>query len=696
MVENKVLKLETDLGGQKLTVETGKLALLASGAVTMQYGDTVVLATAVVSAKEREGIDFFPLTIDFEERWYATGKISGSRFIKREGRASELGILRARLTDRPIRPLFPKGYKNDVQVVITVLSADEINDPGILGINAASAALSISGAPFEGPVGAVRVGLIDGKFITNPTTEEREASILDLIIAGTKEAILMVEAGAKEVDEKTMLKALDYGHKAMQTSIELQEKLKKEVGKEVKTAELKENSEIFSALDKFLINKLGQAVRHQDKYARQDAIDSLESEILEEFGEEYDKEEIVATFDKIIKAEIRRAILEEEARPDGRGLKDVRQVDCEVDLSPRAHGSGLFTRGQTQILSVATLAAPSKAQFVESMDQDFQRRFMHYYNFPPFSTGEAKPMRSPGRREIGHGALAERAIAQVLPEQTEFPYTIRVVSETLSCNGSSSMGSVCGTTLALMAAGVPLKEPVAGIAMGLISKDGDIKQGYKILSDIQGAEDFAGDMDFKVAGTKNGITALQMDIKVKGLTLTVLEEAMEQAKEGRAYIMSKMLEAIKEPREELSQYAPRLTTLKINPDKIRVVIGKGGEMINKIIEETGVEIDIEDDGTVIIASTNGEAAQKAIKWIESLTEEPTIGKVYDAKVVKIMDFGAFVEFMPGKEGLVHISRLAEHRVENVADEVKEGEMIKVKLLEIDTQGRAVLSKKDAK
>jgi len=695
MAEKKVIKMESQFGRDNLIVEAGKLALLADGSVTMQYGDTKVLATVVVSDKPRENAGFFPMSVDFEEKWYATGKISGSRFVKREGRTSELGILRARLIDRPIRPLFPNGYYNDVQIIIIVLSADEINDPGILGINAASAALSISGAPFDGPVGAARIGLIDGKFITNPTTEERETSELDLIIAGTKEAILMVESGAKEISEAKMLEALDYGHKAIQSSIELQEKLKKEVSKKGKDFSLVlSDEEVFQAIDKYLANKLGAAIRHTDKYTRQGAIDALENEVIEELSDKYEEELISQAFEKVIKGELRRAILEEEIRPDGRKLNEIRPVSCELDLSPRAHGSGLFTRGQTQILSIATLGSPGKAQTVESMDQDFNKKFMHYYNFPPFSVGETKPLRGPSRRDIGHGALVERSIKQVLPDETDFPYVIRVVSETLGCNGSSSMGSVCGTSLALMAAGVPIK-PVSGIAMGLISKNGDIREGYKILSDIQGAEDFAGDMDFKIAGTKKGITALQMDIKVTGLNLKILEETMAQAKEGRDHIMQKMLEVIPESRADLSKYAPRLTTLKIDPDKIRVVIGKGGEMINKIIDETGVEIDIEDDGTVIIASVNAEDAKKAISWIEALTEEPKVGKTYEAKVVKIMEFGAFVEFMPGREGLVHISKLADHRVENVADEVKEGEIIKVKLMEVDSMGRNNLSRKDA-
>jgi polyribonucleotide nucleotidyltransferase len=688
----KTQQFTTDFCGHELTIETGRMAFLADGAVTVRYGDTIVLGTAVVSNQPRPGIDFFPLMIDYEERMYASGKISGSRFIKREGRASEHGTLTARLIDRPIRPLFPKGYRHDVQGVATVLSADLVYSADILGMIAISTALMLSGAPFEGPVAGVRIGLVDGELVPFPTTEQLKVSKLDLVVAGTGEAIMMVEAGAEEVDEATMVKALELGHKVIQPVIELQRKIVKELGSKTKTFELvKPEADLVEAITKFLKGKLGPAVRHADQYQRHDAIKNLEGEVVEQFGSDYEHADIEMAFRSVIDHEIRRAILEEGARPDGRKTTEIRPISSQVGLLPRTHGSALFTRGTTQVLNVATLASTSYAQLVDTMEEDTSKRYMHHYNFPGYSTGETRPMRSPGRREIGHGALAERALLPVIPAVEDFPYTIRTVSEAISSNGSTSMASVCGSTLSLMDAGVPLTKPVSGIAMGLIT-DGD---NFVILSDIQGAEDFAGDMDFKVAGTRDGITALQMDIKVKGITPKVMAEALDQAKAGRAFILAKMLETLAKPRPEVAPHAPRISKLMISPDKIREVIGKGGETINQIIAETGVEIDIEDSGLVMIASTSGEAAEAAIAMIKGIVAEPEIGTVYTGTVVKVMDFGAFVNIMPGRDGLVHVSQLAEHRVEHPSDVVKVGDRVKVKLTEIDAQGRLNLSMKAA-
>ncbi len=688
----KTQSFSTQFCGRELTIETGKMAFLADGAVTVRYGDTMVLGTAVVSNQPRDGIDFFPLLIDYEERMYAAGKISGSRFIKREGRASEHATLSSRLIDRPIRPLFPKGYRNDVQAVATVISADLVYAPDIIAIIAASAALMLSGAPFEGPVAGVRVGQIDGELVVFPTTEQMSKSTLDLTVAGTKGAIMMVEAGASEVDEDTMIKAIELAHEAIQPVIKLQEEVVAAVGVKKKEFELyKADEGLFKTIDTYLKGKLGAAVRHQDQYQRHDAIKNLEKEVMTEFGEKHPEDQVKVAFGKVIDYEIRRAILEEGERPDGRKTTEIRPISAQVGLLPRAHGSALFTRGTTQVLNVTTLASTSYAQLIDTMEEDTTKRYMHHYNFPGYSTGEVRPMRSPGRREIGHGALAERALMAVIPTVEDFPYTIRTVSEAIASNGSTSMASVCGSTLSLMDAGVPIKKPVAGIAMGLIT-DGD---KFVILSDIQGAEDFAGDMDFKVAGTEDGITALQMDIKVQGITPEIMKQALAQAHEGRAFIMGRMMEVLDKPRPELAPFAPRITKLMINPDKIREVIGKGGEVINKIIAETGVEIDIEDSGLVMIASSDAEAAQKALDWIESIVAEPEVGKVYSGEVVKIMDFGAFVNIMPGKDGLVHISQLSDARVEKVEDVVKLGDKIKVKLMEIDSQGRLNLSKKAA-
>ncbi|HSX02714.1 MAG TPA: polyribonucleotide nucleotidyltransferase [Candidatus Saccharimonadia bacterium] len=684
----------TEFCGRELTIETGKMGFLADGAVTVRYGDTVVFGSAVVSNQPRDGIDFFPLLIDYEERFYASGKISGSRFIKREGRASEHATLSARLIDRPIRPLFPKGYRHDVQAVAMVVSADLVHAPNIIAMTAVSAALMLSGAPFEGPVAGVRIGLIDGKLVAFPTEEEMATSTLDLTVAGTKDAIMMVEAGAMEVDEATMTEAIELAHKSIQPLIKLQEEMVRELGVKEKEYELfKADEDLMGAIGAFLVDKLGPAVRHQDHYQRHQAIRNLEEEVTAQFGNDYEHADLEVAFRKVIDHEIRRGILEDGERPDGRKTTEVRPISSQVGLLPRTHGSALFTRGTTQILNVTTIASTSYAQLIDTMEHDTTKRYMHHYNAPGYSSGEVRPMRSPGRREIGHGALAERALLPVIPTVEDFPYTIRTVSEVMSQNGSSSMGSVCGSTLSLMDAGVPITKPVSGIAMGLVKGDGD---QYVILSDIQGAEDFAGDMDFKVAGTRDGITALQMDIKVKGITPKIMSEALAQAKVGRAHILAKMLEVLAEPRPELSPLAPRIDKIMINPEKIALVIGKGGETINKIIAETGVEIDIEDSGLVMIASSDPEGSRRAIEIIRGLTEDPEVGTIYDGKVVKIMEFGAFVNILPGKDGLVHISQLADERVAKVEDVVHVGDHVRVKLMEVDAQGRLNLSMKAAK
>ena len=673
--------------GRKLIIETGKMAFLADGAVTVQYGDTMVLGTAVVSNQPRPGIDFFPLMIDYEERMYATGKISGSRFVKREGRSSEKGTLTARLIDRPIRPLFPKGFRNDVQGVATVLSADLVHSPDIPALIAISTALMLSGAPFEGPVAGVRVGLIDGELVTYPTEEQMKTSTLDLVVAGTGEAIMMVEAGAAEVDEATIIRAMELAHKAMQPVIKLQNEIVAALGVKIKVfALVKADADLKTAISGFLDGKLGPAVRHQDQFLRHDAVQNLRQLATDQFND-YETAEVHLAFNSVIDAELRRAILEDNVRPDGRKPDQIRDISAQVGLLPRTHGSALFVRGTTQVLNVTTLASTSYAQLVDTMEEDTTKRYMHHYNFPGYSTGETRPMRSPGRREIGHGALAERALLPVIPSVEDFPYAIRSVSEVLSSNGSTSMASVCGSTLSLMEAGVPITKPVSGIAMGLMSEG----NRYVILSDIRDAEDFAGDMDFKVAGTADGITALQMDMKLKGIATSILSEALEQAKAGRAHILGKMLEVIAVPSAELKPFAPRITKLMINPEKIREVIGKGGETINRIIAETGVEIDIEDSGLIMIASTSGEAADKAIAIIQSIVAEPEVGTIYDGTVVKVMDFGAFVNIMPGRDGLVHVSQLAKTRVEHPSDVVEVGDRVQVKLMEIDGQGRLNLS-----
>ena len=683
---------EMQLGGRPLIIESGKMAKQAGGAVLVRYGDTAVLVAATASKEPREGIDFFPLTVDYEEKLYSVGKIPGG-FIKREGRPSESSILASRLIDRPIRPLFADGFRNDVQIVATVLSVEQDNAPDITAMIGASCALSISDIPFEGPIAGVRVGLINDEFILNPTTAQQNESELNLVVAGSYDAVMMVEAGANELSEEVILNAIIFGHDAIKTIIEFQNKIVAEIGKEKRQMKLFEiPEEIITDVKDYALEKLDKALRNPDKLAREAEVSEIKADVAMFFAEKYpdDAKNIQLTLQKIVKSLVRKMITIEKIRPDGREIEEVRPVSCEVGLLNRTHGSGLFTRGQTQILTITTLGALGDEQILDGLGVEESKRYMHHYNFPAFSVGETRPSRGPGRREIGHGALAERALVPVLPSTEEFPYTLRLVSEVLESNGSSSMGSVCGSTLSLMNAGVPIKRPVSGVAMGLV-KDGDY---YTILTDIQGLEDALGDMDFKVAGTTKGITAIQMDIKIDGLTRDILKDALAQANRGRSNILNKMLEVISEPSKELSPFAPRIITMKINPDKIRDVIGPGGKIIKKIIDETGVCIDIQDDGNVFIAAVDVEAGNKAVNIIESLVREVEIGGIYNGKVTRIMNFGAFVEILPGKEGLVHISQLARERVEKVEDVVSVGDEIMVKVTEIDRQGRINLSRKD--
>ena len=683
---------EMQLGGRPLIIESGKMAKQAGGAVLVRYGDTAVLVAATASKEPREGIDFFPLTVDYEEKLYSVGKIPGG-FIKREGRPSESSILASRLIDRPIRPLFADGFRNDVQIVATVLSVEQDNAPDITAMIGASCALSISDIPFEGPIAGVRVGLINDEFILNPTTAQQNESELNLVVAGSYDAVMMVEAGANELSEEVILNAIIFGHDAIKTIIEFQNKIVAEIGKEKRQMKLFEiPEEIITDVKDYALEKLDKALRNPDKLAREAEVSEIKADVAMFFAEKYpdDAKNIQLTLQKIVKSLVRKMITIEKIRPDGREIEEVRPVSCEVGLLNRTHGSGLFTRGQTQILTITTLGALGDEQILDGLGVEESKRYMHHYNFPAFSVGETRPSRGPGRREIGHGALAERALVPVLPSTEEFPYTLRLVSEVLESNGSSSMGSVCGSTLSLMNAGVPIKRPVSGVAMGLV-KDGDY---YTILTDIQGLEDALGDMDFKVAGTTNGITAIQMDIKIDGLTRDILKDALAQANRGRSHILNKMLEVISEPSKELSPFAPRIITMKINPDKIRDVIGPGGKIIKKIIDETGVSIDIQDDGNVFIAAVDVEAGNKAVNIIESLVREVEIGGVYNGKVTRLMAFGAFVEILPGKEGLVHISQLALERVEKVEDVVSVGDEIMVKVTEVDRQGRVNLSRKD--
>ncbi|MDD4570076.1 MAG: polyribonucleotide nucleotidyltransferase [Tepidanaerobacteraceae bacterium] len=688
-----MLEFKTEIAGRKFMVETGKIAQQANGSVIIRYEDTVLLVTATASKKPREGVDFLPLTIDYEEKLYAVGKIPGG-FIKREGKPSEKAILSARVIDRPLRPLFPKGFRNDVQVVVTVLSVDQDNTPDIVAINGASCALCISDIPFDGPIGAVSVGLIDGEYVINPTVSESEKSRLSLVVAGTKEAVLMVEAGADEVTEEEMLKAILYGHEEIKKIVEFQEEIVKEIGKtKLEVTIEKVDPEIEKAVRQFATVQVSKAVKTYEKLEREACIDKVNEDTLLHFQDIYPEKEkeITDVLYDILKEEVRKMISNEGVRPDGRAHDEIRPVSCEVGILPRTHGSGLFTRGQTQALTVATLGALGDVQILDGLGIEESKRYMHHYNFPPYSTGETKILRGPGRREIGHGALAERALEPMIPSEEDFPYTIRLVSEIVSSNGSSSMASVCGSTLALMDAGVPIKAPVSGVAMGLIKQDDKVT----ILTDIQGMEDFLGDMDFKVAGTKKGITAIQMDIKIKGIGDDILRTALQQAKTGRLFIMDKMLSTIAEPRKELSPYAPRIFTTTIDPNKIRDIIGPGGKTINKIITETNTKIDIEDDGRIYIAAPEESFGRKALEIIDKLTQDVEVGKIYMGKVLRITNFGAFAEILPGKEGLIHISKLSKERVRKVEDVVKIGDEILVKVTDIDKQGRINLSHKDA-
>lgn len=682
---------EMELGGRKLVIENGKMAKQANGAVLVRYGDTVVLVTATASAEPREGVDFFPLTVDYEEKMYAAGKIPGG-FIKREGRPSSDAILCARLIDRPIRPLFPKGYRNDVQIVATVMSVEQDNAPELAAMIGASAALTVSDIPFNGPIAGVRVGRVNDEFVINPTEEQRKVSTLNLTVAGSYDAVMMVEAGANELPEEVILDAILFGHQEIKRIVEFQNEIRNECGKEKREAKLfTVPEELMTAVRDYTKDRLDEATRNPDKLDRDAHIADINAEAMEHFLVEYpemDKEIAIALHD-IEKEIVRRMITHEKIRPDGREVEEVRPVSCEVGLLPRTHGSGLFTRGQTQILTVTTLGPLGDEQIIDGLGPETTKHYIHHYNFPGYSVGEAKPIRSPGRREIGHGALAERALVPVIPTTEEFPYTIRLVSEVLESNGSSSMGSVCGSTLSLMNAGVPIKRPVSGVAMGLV-KEGD---KYTILTDIQGMEDALGDMDFKVAGTTEGVTAIQMDIKVAGIDRDILYSALQQAKRGRAFILGKMLECIDKPAAELSPYAPRVETIKIKVDKIRDVIGTGGKVVKKIIDETGVQIDIHEDGNIFISSVDAEGMKKARQMIEDIVREVEVGEVYTGKVTRLMKFGAFIEVLPGKEGLCHISQLADHRVEKVEDVVQVGDQLQVKVVEIDDKGRVNLSHK---
>jgi polyribonucleotide nucleotidyltransferase len=690
-------RVEMTLEGRVLSLETGRVAEQAGGAVMARYGDTMVLAAATASSAPREGVDFFPLTVDVEERMYAAGKIPGG-FIKREGRPTEHSILASRLVDRPIRPLFPKGYRNDVQVVVTVLSVDQENDPDILGIVAASAALGISDIPFAGPVGAVTVGYIGGQIVINPTFDEMKSSDLDLSLAGTSDAVVMVEAGANELPEEIMVEAIRRGHETIQQLVKLQQDLIVEAGKPKQSFVTPEtNAELAEVVAGLVRPRFELASGISNKAERAVALDAIRSDMLAELSPKYPEQtkELAELFEKEEKRFVRSQILEKGIRPDGRGLREVRPVWCETSVLPRVHGSALFTRGQTQVLSVVTLGSPGEEQMLDGLGGEESKRYIHHYNFPSYSVGETRSSRGPGRREIGHGALAERALMPVIPSKLEFPYTIRVVSEVLSSNGSTSMGSTCGSTLSLMDAGVPIKAPVSGVAMGLITEDGATLSKYAILTDIQGLEDAMGDMDFKVAGTADGVTALQMDIKIKGLTPQVLAEAMAQARESRMYIMDRMLEALPEPRFDLSPFAPRIQSVKINPDKIGTVIGPGGKTIRRIQEESGAKIDIDDDGTVHISATASEGMNRALNAVRALTEEVEVGKLYTGIVRRIVDFGAFVEILPGKEGLVRTSQLADYHINRPEDVVAPGDEITVMVIELDPQGRINLSRRAA-
>ena len=691
--------MKMDLAGREFKITNSPIATYAGGYAVVSLGDTVILANATVSEKAREGSNFFPMVVDYEENMFAAGKIKGSRFIKRSGRPSENATLISRLIDRPIRPLFPKGTRNEVQIMCSTLSIDMEVNPSTTALNAASIALLLTGAPFQGPIGAVRIGLVNDELIVNPTYEQCEEGKLDLVVAGTLDAITMVEAGAKEVSEETMLEALDLAHKNIKEICQFQLDYVKQF--ELKTMELDvvgPSEEAMEAVKAVVTTEMLDAIKGKTKVDVKNKVHEIEDMILEKYATEIEEEKLSAgelkdVLNTLLEKNMRKIILEKEERIDDRKLTDVRAISVFPDVLPKTHGSAIFQRGETMALTITTLGSPGDAQIVDTMEKDITKRYFHHYRFPPFATGDIKMLRGANRREIGHGDLAERALLPVLPSQEDFPYTIWVHSEVIKCNGSSSMASTCGSTMSLMATGVPIKRPVSGIAMGLVSnpETGD----YKILSDIQGMEDFAGDMDFKVTGTSEGITALQMDIKIEGLQLSLLKEALQQAKEGRQFILDEMLKALPEARKELSKNAPLIMPYQIDTDLIRVVIGKGGETINAIIDECGVEVDISDEGLVTITAPDQESGKKALDWVKNLTYKPKPGEIFEGKVVKIMDFGAFVEFLPGKDGLVHISKLSNERVNKVEDVVKVGDKLKVKLMEIDSAGRYNLSHKDA-
>lgn len=682
---------QREIGGRNLVVESGKLAGLANGAVTVRYGDTVVLVTVCTSTEPRPGVDFLPLTIDYEERLYAAGKIPGG-FIRREGRPSEAATLASRLTDRPLRPLLPKSWRRDIQIVITVLSVDQENDADTLAVIGGSAVLAISDIPFYGPVGAVRVGLIDGQLVLNPSLTELDKSELDLVVVSTKEAVVMLEAGAKEISEDKMLEAIQFGHENNQEIIRLQEELQRFCGKPKVVAPPPAGAkpEVLAAIQPIIEGRLHTILSEVDKTVRETNMDKLQKELIEKLGTSLAPEDILQTLDTQVKATFRADVLDHNVRPGGRTLNQIRPITCEVGLLPRTHGSAMFTRGLTQVMTIATLGSKREEQQLDGLGLEETKRFIHHYNFPPFSTGEVGRVGSPGRREIGHGALAERAITPVLPSEEEFPYTIRLVSEVLSSNGSTSMASTCASSMSLMDAGIPIKKQVAGVAMGVIT---DENGRFAVLTDIEGLEDNYGDMDCKIAGTSDGITAMQMDIKIKGIKADIIKQAVSQAKEARNSILGIMNRTISANRPEVSQYAPRMYKITIATDKIGAVIGTGGKTIRAISTETDTTIDIEDDGTVIVGAPNEESALKAIRIIEGLTKEAEVGQIYTGKVTRILNFGAMVEMLPGKEGLVHVSELADYRVARVEDVVKVGDEVTVKVISIDNQGRVNLSRK---
>jgi polyribonucleotide nucleotidyltransferase len=705
MSNQEIFRKEIEWGGRTLSVEIGKLANQASASAVVKYGDTVILATAVISKTMRDGIDFFPLIVDYEERMYAAGKIKGSRFIKREGRPTDEAILAARLVDRSIRPLFDDRMRNDVQVVLTVLSFDGENDSDIPSLMAASLALSISDIPWAGPIAGIRVGQINGEWVVNPSYEARQKSNLDLVVAGTTDKVIMLEAGAEEVSEDVFFEAIQFGQKHLKPVTDLISEVQKAIGREkidpLKLAkeELELEAVVAEKVKAWSLEQLRSRFltpSHLTKNSRRAILEDLRAELDQWLiGEQVGKERrqiALDMFETIVEDEVSRAIIEDGMRVDGRALDEVRPLSVEVGLLPRTHGSGLFSRGETQVLSVATLGGPGEEQVLDSMEESGKKRYMHHYNFPPFSVGEVGRLGSPGRREIGHGALAEKALIPVLPDKENFPYTIRVVSEVLSSNGSSSMGSTCGSTLALMDAGVPIKAPVAGVAMGIATND---KGDYKILTDLQDLEDGKGGMDFKVAGTASGITAVQMDTKTHGLTSQMVKETLTRALDGRLKILSAMTTVLAEPRQEMSPFAPRIVTIHINPDRIRDLIGPGGKVINEIIDTCGVTIDVEQNGTVVVCSTNASGLTKAVEWIKMLTKEVAVGEEYEGKVTRILDFGAFVEILPKQEGLVHISEVAPYRINQVTDIMNIGDTVKVKVIEIDELGRVNLSMKQA-